>query len=136
MKSSIPTASATLVWNGCDGEAMPIAKKSELRPGRATLLSGFTGGEIEEYSILITGTYRIDQRDVFCLVVTDKRLLDAGGITRGMSGTPVIQNGKIIGALSNACSDGKCAYATFASDMAHELYLARDILQQEKEAAE
>ncbi len=121
------------VWDYTEGELLPIAKKSEVRLGKAKLISSFENGSIEEYDVYVTGTYRIDSRDVICLIVTDERIKAAGGITRGMSGSPVIQKGKIIGALSNTDSDGYCAYATFAGDMAEKLYLAEDILKNSKE---
>lgn len=50
-----------------------------------------------------------------------------------MSGSPVIQNGKIIGALSNTDDKGYYSYATFAYDMAHEVYLAKDTIKAKKE---
>lgn len=103
------------------GGAVPIAKKSEVRRGRATMLSSFEGGEVREYDVYITGTYRIDGRDVITLLAEDERIVSFGGVTRGMSGSPIIQNGKLIGALSNMDGGGCSAYATFAYDMAHEL---------------
>ena len=109
-------------WSITEGDAVPIAKKRDLRLGKATLLSGLTG-TVKEYEVYITGTYRIDYRNVICLLVTDEELINAGGITRGMSGSPIIQQGKIIGALSNTDSNGRYAFATFASDMSHELYI-------------
>lgn len=110
------------VWDKAEGELLPIAQKTQIRPGRATLLSSFEGDRVKEYTVYVTGTYRIDERDVICLKVKDKAILENGGIIRGMSGSPIIQNGKIIGALSNANSTGDEAYATFACDMAHEMY--------------
>lgn len=107
-----------------DQTTLPIAKKDEVRYGKAVLLSNFEGKGEQEYSIFITGTYRIDSRDVICFIVTDERIQKAGGITRGMSGSPIIQNGKIIGALSNMDQGGYSAYATYAYDMAHELFKA------------
>lgn len=104
-------------------DTLPIGEKNQFRPGKATLLSTVEGDEPVEYSLFIAGTYRIDQRDVMFLTVTDPRLIEKGGITRGMSGSPIIQNGRIIGALSNMDEGGRVAYATFAHDMAHQLYL-------------
>ncbi|MBR5535609.1 MAG: hypothetical protein IKU60_03065 [Clostridia bacterium] len=119
------------VWQGDKKDTLPIAKKSEITLGKATILSSFADGEVKEYEAVVTGTYRIDQRDVICLKVEDKNLLSQGGIAKGMSGSPVIQNGKIIGALSNTDSKGICGWATFAYDMAHEMHLLKDILSQE-----
>lgn len=123
-------------WKNQRGEALPIGKKSDVRLGRATLLSSFEGNEVKEYEAFVTGTYRIDNRDVICLVVDDERIQKAGGVTRGMSGSPIIQNGKIVGALSNTDSKGYCAYATFAYDMAHEIYLLKDSITDKKEMAQ
>lgn len=103
------------------GEALPIAKKSEIRRGRAAMLSSFEGGEVKEYDVYITGTYRIDGRDVITLLAEDERIVNFGGVTRGMSGSPIIQNGMLIGALSNMDAGGYSAYATFAYDMASVL---------------
>lgn len=118
------------VWHEDNTKSLPIAKKSDLKLGRATVLSSFEGDGVKEYEAYVTGTYRIDSRDVICLIVTDERVIAEGGITRGMSGSPIIQNGKIIGALSNTDSKGYCSYATFAYDMAHEIYLAQNMLEE------
>ncbi len=103
------------------GRLLPIARKNEVRRGRAHLLSSFEGTEIREYEVYITGTYRIEGRDVLTLIAEDERIRDFGGVTRGMSGSPIIQNGKIVGALSNMDKDGISVYATYACDMAGEM---------------
>ncbi len=103
------------------GEALPIAKKSEIRRGKAVMLSSFEGEDVREYDVYITGTYRIDGRDVITLLAEDERIVKFGGVTRGMSGSPIIQNGMIVGALSNMDAGGYSAYATFACDMASVL---------------
>lgn len=121
------------IWEEDSTNLVPIAKKNEIRLGKATVLSDFEGDGVREYEAEVTGTYRIDSRDVICLTVTDPRITEAGGITRGMSGSPVIQNGKIIGALSNTDSKGYCSYATFAYDMAHEIYLVAENIPIESE---
>ena len=55
--------------------------------------------------------------------ITDKRLLDAaGGIVQGMSGSPIIQNGKLIGAVTHVfVADPTKGYGIFAENMASEL---------------
>lgn len=109
-----------------EGLLLPIAKKNEVHFGSATLLSNFEGGACLQYNVFITGTYRINSRDVICFIVTDERIKNAGGVTRGMSGSPIIQDGKVVGALSNMDPGGYSAYATFAYDMAHQLHIASD----------
>ena len=121
------------IWVPEGGNPLPIAKKNDIRLGKATMLSSFEDNIVKEYEVTVTGTYRIDNRDEICLLATDERIKDFGGITRGMSGSPIIQNGKIIGALSNTDSEGYCAYATFAYDMAHEIYMNADKLTLNKE---
>lgn len=111
-----------------EGDTMPIAKKHQVRIGSAKLLSAFSGEKVLEYEIFITGFYRIDSRDVICFTVTDERIISSGGVTFGMSGSPIIQNGRIIGALSNMDEGGISAYATYAYDMAHQIYLNYDKL--------
>ena len=51
--------------------------------------------------------------------VTDERLLKAtGGIVQGMSGSPIIQNGKLVGAVTHVLIDNsKCGYGIFAENM-------------------
>lgn len=109
-------------------ESIPIAEKHEFSIGKATMLSAFEGNGVQEYEVYIMGTYRVDMRDVLFLIVTDERLIDAGGIARGMSGSPIIQNGRLIGALSNMDEGGYTAYATFSEDMAHSIYTNSDKL--------
>ena len=55
--------------------------------------------------------------------ITDNRLLDkTGGIVQGMSGSPIIQNGKLVGALTHVIVDSpEKGYAIFAEDMLEEL---------------
>ena len=119
------------VLDTVSGETMPIARKHHFKLGKATLLSTIEGRTPKEYSVHIMGTYRVDNRDVMYLVVTDPALMEKGGITKGMSGSPIIQEGKIIGALSNMDKGGSVAYATFSYDMAHMLYKNSDKLSTE-----
>lgn len=116
-----------------EGNAVPLGKKKDVHLGKATLISAFEGGEPTEYEVYVVGTYRIDLRDIIYLIVTDERIVKAGGITRGMSGSPIIQDGKLIGALSNMDRGGFTAYATYAYDMAHEIYINSDKLTIDKE---
>mgnify|MGYP003589012002 FL=1 len=62
-----------------------------------------SGSETQSYTVSITRVYRgdTDGRSLM-LTVTDKRLIDsAGGIVQGMSGSPIMQDGKIIGAVTH-----------------------------------
>lgn len=86
-----------------EGEAIPIASESEIVLGPASILSNISGKEVKEYAIEICRIYRDtgDARSVM-ISVTDPELLEAtGGIVQGMSGSPIIQNGKLVGAVTH-----------------------------------
>ncbi len=85
------------------GKAIPAARSDEIELGKATILANVKDAEIEEFEIEITRVYRgnADGRSLM-ICITDKRLLDqTGGIVQGMSGSPIIQNGKLIGAVTH-----------------------------------
>jgi stage IV sporulation protein B len=83
--------------------AIPTASQDEVKIGRATILSSISGSEVSEFEIEITRIYN-DGQPVRSLMikVTDETLLAAtGGIVQGMSGSPIIQNGKLVGAVTH-----------------------------------
>lgn len=101
-------------------KAMPIALKQEIKEGDAVLLSS-VGGTVEEYQVQITRIFR-GEKDInkgMEILVTDERLLDiTGGIVQGMSGSPIIQEGKLIGAVTHVfVNDPKKGYGIFIEDM-------------------
>ena len=88
-------------------ETMPTADDDEIELGKAVIRSNISGCSIEDYSVEITRLYK-GCRDGRCMMitVTDPRLLEAtGGIVQGMSGSPIIQNGRIIGAVTHVLID-------------------------------
>ncbi len=89
---------------GWRGEPLPVADFNQIEAGSATIRSTVTGSSVQEYSVEILKIYpenRTDGRN-FLLKVTDPDLLAAtGGIVQGMSGSPIIQNGKIVGAVTH-----------------------------------
>jgi len=81
-------------------EALPVAEKSEIETGPAVILSDALG-DMEEYTAEITRLYAGGEREMM-IRITDQRLLDAaGGIVQGMSGSPIVQNGKLVGAVTH-----------------------------------
>ena len=85
-------------------EALPIASGKELKTGDAVILSNVYGNTVEEYAIEITRIYEgaESQGRNMMIKVTDPRLLKrTGGIVQGMSGSPIIQNGKLVGAITH-----------------------------------
>ena len=84
-------------------EPLVAASDREIRLGTATILSTVNGDEPREYSVEITRIVRGgDELRSLSLCVTDAELLQsAGGIVQGMSGSPILQDGKLIGAVTH-----------------------------------
>lgn len=82
----------------------PIGLRGQVKVGPATILSNIEGNNIEEFSICIEKVARqsFSGPKGMVIKITDKRLLNStGGIVQGMSGSPIIQNGKLIGAVTH-----------------------------------
>lgn len=103
---------------------MNVAMRQEINLGEATILSDISG-ELKEYKIEIQKTYLNNNYDNKSMVikVTDEELLNrTGGIIQGMSGSPVIQNGKFCGAITHVfVKNSTIGYAVFADRMISEL---------------
>lgn len=102
-------------------EPVPVAQSSEIQVGPATILSGIKGETVAEYTVEITKVYLADDSDMrdMMLTVTDPKLLEStGGIVQGMSGSPILQNGKIIGAVTHVLvNDPTTGYGIFIKNM-------------------
>ena len=82
--------------------AMPVAAESEIRLGEATILSTVSTGGVRSYDAVITRIARSGDGGKLTLTITDGDLLAVtGGIVQGMSGSPILQNGKIVGAVTH-----------------------------------
>ena len=104
-----------------DGKALPCAEYGQIHAGRATIRSTVTDGDPRDYSVEILKIYpknRSDSRN-FLLKVTDPALLSAtGGIVQGMSGSPILQDGKLIGAVTHVLvNDPTMGYGIFIENM-------------------
>ncbi len=89
---------------GWNGQALPVAQAGDVRTGPATIYSTIEGSSVREYSVEILKIYPNTPTGDKNLVirVTDPALLAAtGGIVQGMSGSPIIQDGKLIGAVTH-----------------------------------
>lgn len=102
---------------------LPIAYKGEVKRGEATIISTLKNGKRMEYKIEI---YDIDTASAtsksFKIRVTDPTLLAiSGGIVRGMSGSPIIQDGKLVGAVTHVLiNDPTSGYGIFIENMLSE----------------
>ncbi len=103
-----------------NAKKLPVASAKEIKKGKATILANLDGDTVEEYEIEIVNLYH-DNSDVKNMLIraTDKRLLEkTGGIVRGMSGSPILQNGKIIGAVTHVLvNDPTKGYGIFIENM-------------------
>ena len=100
---------------------MEVALRDEIELGKATILCSLDNQTIGEYEIEITKVYKDNNYNnkSMEIKVTDERLIEkTGGIIQGMSGSPIIQNGKFIGAVThvlvNSSTEG---YAIFGDLM-------------------
>ena len=102
----------------------PVAAIQEVKKGKATLISTVEKGQPKKYEIEIThiGFNENNCEKNMIVKVTDKDLIDkTGGIVQGMSGSPIIQNGKLVGALTHVIvGNPQKGYAVFAQTMAEE----------------
>ncbi len=110
-----------LTSGAADGlEEMEVAYKQEIQAGPATIISGITG-ERKEYQIEIEkiNLNNSDANKGMVICVTDPELLElTGGIVRGMSGSPILQNGKIVGAVTHVfVKDPSRGYGIFIENM-------------------
>lgn len=100
---------------------LKVALREEIQEGNAKVLCSLDGNETEEYNIKIEKIYKDNNEDnkSMLIEVTDKNLINkTGGIIRGLSGAPIIQNGKFIGAITNVLVNSPTkGYAIFGDIM-------------------
>ena len=103
---------------------LPIAYMEEVKKGSAQILTVLEGNTIESFNIEIIEVNPQTQKAVKGIkyMVTDKRLLEeTGGIVQGMSGSPILQDGKIIGAVTHVLiHDSTLGYGIFIEWMLQE----------------
>ena len=83
---------------------VPVAMREEISTGKAKIICSLENNKREEYEIEIQKIFLNNNSDNKSMVIkiTDERLLEkTGGIIQGMSGSPIIQNGKFIGAVTH-----------------------------------
>lgn len=104
-----------------ENNEIPIAWKQNIHTGEAKILSTIDGNTPKYYSAWIESVSRNDNQETKNMVihVTDEELLNkAGGIVQGMSGSPIIQDGKLVGAVTHVfVNDPTRGYAIFAENM-------------------
>ncbi len=103
--------------------ALSIAERTEVVEGEAEILSNIEENKIETFSIEIEKINKDTSNDKgIILKITDEQLLEkTGGIVQGMSGSPIIQNGKLVGAVTHVfVNDPTHGYGIFIENMLNE----------------
>ncbi|MBR3935161.1 MAG: SpoIVB peptidase [Oscillospiraceae bacterium] len=104
-----------------EGTSAPIAHKQDIYEGAAVILSTVDGTRVEEYDIIIEKISLSDESKTKNMVikVVDEDLIEAtGGIVQGMSGSPILQDGKLIGAVTHVfVNDPTKGYGIFIENM-------------------
>ena len=104
---------------------MDVATRNEIELGDATILCSFDGENIKEYKIQIEKIYLnndYDNKSMLIKVNDEELITKTGGIIQGMSGSPVIQNGKFIGAVTNVLvNDPTRGFVVFGDLMIKEM---------------
>ena len=104
-----------------NSKEVEVATRDEIKKGKATILCSLDNNKPKEYEIEIEEIYKDNNYDnkSMEIKVTDKELLEkTGGIIQGMSGSPIIQNGKFIGAVTHVLvNNPEEGYGVFADIM-------------------
>ena len=102
------------------GTPVPVATAQQIRTGPAVILATVSGSDVQEYRVEIVRLYGADEPTRNMLLrITDPALLSAtGGIVQGMSGSPILQNGRIVGAVTHVLlNDPTRGYGIFIENM-------------------
>ncbi|ONI38188.1 SpoIVB peptidase [Candidatus Epulonipiscium fishelsonii] len=107
--------------NNMDGQAIPIACQNEVEEGDALILADLEGEGVESYKVKIqkVAKYTSEPSKGMVIKIVDQELLNlTEGIVQGMSGSPIIQNNKLIGAVSHVfVQDPTKGYGIFVENM-------------------
>lgn len=104
---------------------LEVANRSEIKTGKAQIMCELENGKVQNYEIEIQKIFLENNSDnkSMLIKVTDEELIEkTGGIIQGMSGAPIIQNGKFIGAVTHVLvNDPQMGYAVFGDLMIKQM---------------
>ncbi len=127
-KGTIERNTSTGIFGSLDGDIrqpyftrpIPVGWQSDVQQGPAKIYTVIQGEQIEEFEVMIERVMpnRTDSKNMV-IRITDPRLIQAtGGIVQGMSGSPIVQNGKLVGAVTHVfVNDSLRGYAVFIQNM-------------------
>lgn len=94
----------TATQGAFSGKPLPVAARREIHTGPATIRSNIEGTTVQEYDVEILRIYpeSMSASQNLMIQITDPDLLEAtGGVVQGMSGSPILQDGKLVGAVTH-----------------------------------
>ena len=107
--------------DGWEGQTIEVASVGEIKTGDAVIRSTVSGDAVREYSVKILKIYpkgKGNGRNMLIKVTDPELLATTGGIVQGMSGSPIIKNGKLIGAVTHVLvNDPTTGYGIFIENM-------------------
>lgn len=110
-------------------EPIPVATSQQVEEGRASIYTVVNGNKIEKYTIEIERVYHQNRpatRGLIIKIVDPKLLQKTGGIIQGMSGSPIVQNGRLVGAVTHVfVNDPKKGYGVLAEWMIQKAGIGR-----------
>ncbi|RKQ38014.1 SpoIVB peptidase [Oceanobacillus halophilus] len=125
------------ITNGKYDKPMPIALSHEVKEGPAKILTVVEGEAVQEYDVEIISSVpqKFPATKGMVIQITDEELLDkTGGIVQGMSGSPIIQDGKVIGAVTHVfVNDPTSGYGVHIEWMLQDAGI--DVYENQKEAS-
>ena len=107
----------------CQGDAIEVASRDEVNEGSATILSNINDSQVEEFDVEIQkiNKDKNDSKGMIIKIIDPDLLEKTGGIVQGMSGSPILQNGKIVGAVTHVfVNDPTRGYGIFIENMLAE----------------
>ncbi len=118
------------VENGVYNEPIPIAMSDEVKTGAAKILTVVDNDKVEAFDIEIVSTVsqKYPATKGMVIKVTDEKLIaKTGGIVQGMSGSPIIQDGKLVGAVTHVfVNDPTSGYGVYIEWMLNEAKIAEE----------
>ena len=113
------------------GEAIEVGTRNDIKNGDAYIICTLDSSGPQKYSVEICNIDRsADGSKCFTVKIKDKNLINlTGGIVQGMSGSPIIQNGKLVGAVTHVLiNDPTTGYGIFIENMLNASHTARNEL--------
>ena len=110
--------------NNISKESIKILPKSKIKEGKASIFCTLNDNEVKEYNIEIEKVLLTSSGNKNMIIkITDEKLLEkTGGIIQGMSGSPIVQNGKLVGAVTHVfLNDPTKGYGVFIENMIEDM---------------